>query len=208
MICRKLSHRKTKRRQQRKAARQKNKTLFKKKLLDWFFPQGELFTKKQFHGNTKWIARQLLAQALMWSWQETKNVTDAFVHTQEICEGLGMKHIAQSYTSMINALDQYADVFIPALRERYQKLAEQVGGSYFHDGPWVLIGFDGSRATAPRTVSNERAFCAPNYGKGKRAKYGKKKSKGMRRKQNQKNKPHPQAPQAWITLMWYNGCGI
>jgi hypothetical protein len=69
----------------------------------------------------------------------------------------------------------------------------------------VLIAFDGSRATAPRTISNELALCAPNYGKGKRAKYGKKKSKGMRRKRNEKSKPQPQAPQAWITMMWHMG---
>jgi len=203
MIRRKQSIRpQDQRSQQHKTTRPKNKTLFKE-LLDWFVPQGELFTKKPFHGNTKWNAEQLVAQALMWSWQESKNVTDAFDQTVETCRDLEMKHIAKSYTSMMNALDQYHDVLIPALRKRYQQLAEQVGGRYFHDGFWVLIGFDGSRATTPRTVSNERAFCAPNYGKGKRAKHGKKKSKGMRRKQNQKNPPHPQAPQAWITMIWH-----
>jgi hypothetical protein len=129
-------------------------------------------------------------------------VTDAFDTTLESCEVLGMKHVAQSYTSMMNALDRYQDVLNPTLRDQHQKLAREVGGSYFHEGPWVLIGFDGSRVTAPRTVSNERAFCAANYGKGKRAKYGKKKSKGMRRQRNQQNPPHPQTPQAWITMMW------
>ncbi len=152
MIRRKQSARKTQRHQQRKASRQKNATLFKK-LVDWFFSPSELFTKKQFHGNTKWIAQQLLAQALMWSWQEAKHVTDAFGHAQEVCEELGMKHIAQSYTSMMNALDRYREVFIPVLRDRYQRLAKEVGGSYFHDGPWVLIGFDGSRATAPSALT-------------------------------------------------------
>ncbi len=180
----------------------KNKTLLKE-LLGWFVPQGELFAKEQFHGNAKWDAEQLVAQAMMWSWQEARNVTDAFDHSLEACEDMGMKNVATSYTSMMNALNQYNDVLIPALNERHQRLAEEVGGSYFHDERWVLIGFDGSRATAPRTVSNERAFCAPNYGKGTRAKYGKKKSKGMRRKQNKQNKPHPQAPQAWITMMWH-----
>lgn len=183
-------------------AQPKNKTLFKE-LLNWFVPQGELFTKEQFHGNTKWDAEQLVAQAMMWSWQEARNVTDAFDQTLEVCEELKMKNVAQSYTSMMNALDQYDDVLSPILRERHQKLAEEVGGSYFHDERWVLIGFDGSRATAPRTLSNERALCAPNYGQGSRAKYGKKKSKGMRRKKNEQNKPHPQAPQAWITMMWH-----
>jgi len=193
---------KNRHRQQHETARPKNKTLFRE-LLAWFVPQGKLFTKGQVHGNTKWKAEQLVAQAMMWSWQEAKNVTDAFDQTRENCKDLGMKRIAKSYTSMMNALDQYGNVLIPVLRERLQMLAEEVGGPYFREGLWVLIGFDGSRATTPRTVSNERAFCAPNYGKGKRAKYGKKKSKGMRRKRNQENKPHPQAPQAWITMMWH-----
>ena len=70
-------------------------------------------------------------------------------------------------------------------------------------GGWVPIAFDGSRSTAPRTESNEQALCAPHYGNGQTAKYRKKKSKGMRRKKNEKNKPQPQEPQAWITLLWH-----
>ena len=84
-----------------------------------------------------------------------------------------------------------------------QTLAEDVGGERFGTLSWVLIGFDGSRISAPRTQSNERAFCAPNYGKGKKAKYGKKKSTGMRRTRNKQNPPQPQKPQAWITMMWH-----
>jgi len=174
-------------------------------LLNRFLPEGELFGKDQFHGNVKWVAEQLLAQTLVWSWQETKYVTDAFVHAHEVCEELGMKRVAQSYTSMMNSLNRYRTVFVPTLRAQFQTTAADIGGHHFRNRGWVLIAFDGSRATAPRTVSNERALCAPNYGKGKRAKYGKKKSKGMRRKRNKQNKPHPQAPQAWITMMWHMG---
>ena len=174
-------------------------------LLNWFVPEGELFAKDEFHGNTKWNPEQLAAQALIWSWQETKHVTDAFDHTREVCEDLGLKKTAMSYTSFMNTLDRYDDVLGSRLRERYQALAEEMGGRFFRTGEWVLIGFDGSRATAPRTVSNERAFCAPNYGHGKRAKYGKKKSQGLRRQRNEQHKPHPQAPQAWITMMWHMG---
>jgi hypothetical protein len=105
--------------------------------------------------------------------------------------------------SFMNALTRYDEIFVPRLREHYQTLAEEVGGRYFRTDGWVLMGFDGPRATAPRSVSNEQALCAPNYGKGKRAKYGKKKSQGMRRRRNQQNPPQPQAPQAWITLMWH-----
>lgn len=200
------SPRRNKRRDEarREQARCKNKTLLFE-LLQWFVLGGGLFSKKEFHGNTKWHPQQLAAQALIWSWQETKNVTDAFDQTLEVCGDLGLKNTAMTYTAFMNALDRYKDVFVPRLRDQYQTLAEKVGGQYFRTNGWVLMGFDGSRATAPRTVSNEQAFCAPNYGKGKRAKYGKKKSKGMRRKRNQQNKPQPQAPQAWITMMWHMG---
>lgn len=198
----KAIHRKHK--QRRPQARQQNKTAVLE-LLHWFVPQGELFAKDEFHGNTQWSPEQLAAQALIWSWQETKYVTDAFEHTREVCDSLGWTKTASSYTSFMNALHQYDDVFVPRLRERFQTLAEEVGGRFFRTGRWVLIGFDGSRATAPRTVSNERAFCAPNYGQGKRAKYGKKKCRGLRRRRNKQNPGHPQAPQAWITMMWHMG---
>ena len=192
----------SKRQQQAGPGQVRNKTLFRE-LIEWFVPQDELFAKEEFHGNIKWNPEQLAAQALIWSWQEAKNVTDAFDQTLEICDDLGLKKTAMTYASFMNALNRYDDRFRSRLREQYQSLAEQVSGRRFRTGGWVLIGFDGSRATAPRTVSNEQAFCAPNYGNGKRAKYGKKKSKGMRRQRNEKNKPQPQAPQAWITMMWH-----
>jgi hypothetical protein len=200
----KESARKNKRRQQRRREqrRYKNKTVLIE-MLKCFVLVGELFAEEEFHGNTKWRPEQLAAQAVIWSWQETKNVTDAFDQTLETCEDSGLTQTAMTYTSFMNALHRYDEVFAPRLREHFQKLAEEVGGQYFRTHDWVLMGFDGSRATAPRTASNERAFCAPNYGKGKRAKYGKKKSKGLRRKRNKQNRTQPQAPQAWITMMWH-----
>ena len=197
-----LRRKQARRKQKRKAVARKNKTVLFE-LLKWFVLWRELFPEEEFHGNTKWKPGQLVSQALIWSWQETKNVTDAFDQSLEICKDLGWKHTAMTYTSFMNALDRYNNVFAPRLREHYQTLAEEVGGRYFRTNGWNLIGFDGSRATAPRSLANEQAFCAPNYGNGKRAKYGKKKSKGMRRKRNEQNKPQPQAPQAWITMMWH-----
>lgn len=190
-------------RQRRPRVRCRNKAHFVD-LLRWFLPQGELFSQDEFHGNTRWSPEQLAAQALIWSWQETKHVTDAFAHAREVCEELRWKRTAMTYTAFMNALNRYDHVWMRCLRNRCQALARQVGGRWFRRDGWVLIGFDGSRATAPRTASNERAFCAPNYGHGKR-KYGKKKSKGLRRKRNQQHPPHPQAPQAWITMMWHMG---
>lgn len=172
-------------------------------LLGWLIPQGKVFIKASFHGNTKWKPEQLAKQAVLWAWQETKNVTDAFQMTLELCQDLEIPHVAKSYTTFINALDRHQEVFALQLGQQYQALAEDVAGRFWRDREWVLLGFDGSRVTAPRTVSNEREFCAPNYGHGKTAKYRKKKTKGMRRRQNEKNKPQPQVPQVWITMMWH-----
>jgi hypothetical protein len=164
-----------------------------------------LCDKNEFHGNVKWDAEQVMAEALIWSWQEAKNVTDAFDQTREICDGLKLSKTIVTYTAFMNALTRYADLFQKRLRDQLQTLAEEVGGERFRTRGWVLIGFDGSRVTAPRTASNERAFCAANYGQGKRAKYGKKKSQGLRRRRNQKHPPQPQEPQAWITMLWHMG---
>lgn len=180
----------------------KNDKLFRE-LIWWFIPPGELFHKSEFHGNVKWVAEEVVAQTLIWSWHEAKNVTDAFDQTREICDDLKLSRTIVTYTAFMNALTRYRQLFHDHLRDQFQTLAEEVGGERFSTRGWVLIGFDGSRISAPRTQSNERAFCAPNYGKSNKAKYGKKKSKGMRRTRNKQNPPQPQKPQAWITMMWH-----
>jgi hypothetical protein len=204
MSRRKRSQRSTSKRRAKENARYENATAFQELVL-WAIGDSGIFADHNFHGNIKWRPEQLAAQALVWSWQETKHVTDAFSHAQEVCGQLEMKEVSKSYTSMMNGLTRYYNVFSSCLGERFQTLAEDVGGELFRTAGWVPIGFDGSRATAPRSVSNERAFCARNYGQGNRAKYGKKKSKGFRRKRNQANPPHPQAPQVWLTMLWHMG---
>ena len=201
MSRRKQSSRIQKRR--REIQRRMNKSVFKA-LVDWLIPIG-LFTEDRFHGNIKWTPEELAVQAVIWAWQDTRNVTDAFVIASEICEDLKIERAARTYTAFINALDRYQGIFGARLGKQIQTLAEEVGGRFWRDSGWALMGFDGSRATTPRTVSNEKEFCASNYGKGKTAKYRKKKTKGMRRRKNEKNKPQPQAPQVWITMMWHMG---
>lgn len=193
---------KKQRRQQQCAA--KNDQLFRA-LIEWFIPPGELFHKSEFHGNVKWNAEEVMAQSLIWSWQQANNVTDAFDQTREICEDLKLSCTIGSYTAFMNALTRYHEMFHNRMCDQFQRLAEDVGGERFRTRGWVLIGFDGSRVSAPRTKSNERALCAPNFGKGRKAKYGPKKSKGMRRTRNKQNPPQPPKPQAWITMMWHMG---
>lgn len=173
------------------------------KLLTWLLPTGVLFTRSEFHGNIKWNPDHLVQQAILWSWQGTRNVTEAFQITLEDCERLKITGGAHTYTTFINALTRYRELLSSRLQEYFQKLAQEVAGRFWRDNGWVLLGFDGSRVTAPRTISNEREFCARNFGKGKTAKYRKKKSQGMRRRKNERCKPQPQVPQVWVTLFWH-----
>ncbi len=182
--------------------RQRNASVLRS-LVAWLIPVGGLFRKNEFHGNIKWNPESLIIQAVIWSWQDARYVTDAFSAACGVCEDLKLEHVAKTYTAFLNALSRYADQFVPALRRRLQALMEEVAGRLWRNGNWVLLAVDGSRTTAPRTVSNERTFCAPNYGKGKTARYRKKKSKGMRRRKNERNRPQPQGPQVWITLIWH-----
>jgi hypothetical protein len=173
-----------------------------RELLTSIIPRGTQFQKSEFHGNVKWCPEEVAIQAMVWSWQEATNVTDAFRQSLEIFEDLKLEGTIGTYTGFMEALTRYRELFHDRVCDRIQMLAEEVVGEQFRLAGWLLVGFDGSRISATRTQSNEQALCGPNYGKGKEAKYGKKKCKGMRRKRNKENPPHPPKPQAWVTMMF------
>jgi len=142
---------------------------------------------------------------LCWAWVECRSATDAFTQAVETCQGIFGSSALSTYQGFMAAMLRWTSPFMDLLWLRLHAKMEEIGGKFWRVGGWVPIAFDGSRSSAPRTVANEKAFCAPNYGKGKTARYRKKKSKGMRRKVNKKNRPQPQEPQAWITMLWHMG---
>jgi len=174
------------------------------KLRKWLFPNDSIFASLRLHGNTSWRPNALVWLGLGWAWAESRNVTDAFDTAVGQCRQLGVASLS-TYQGFMNALvvwtDRLMDLMWPILHQRMQ----QIGTTFWQVGGWVPVAFDGSRNTAPRSQANEKAYCAANYGKGKTAKYRKKKTKGMRRSKNEKNQPQPQEPQVWITLMWHMG---
>jgi hypothetical protein len=117
----KTARRRAKQRSQLKLCPNKTQLI---ELVQWVLPEGAMFSQDEFHGNVRWNPNQLAAQALVWSWQETKHVTDAFDHAQEVCDELGWQQTARSYTSLMNALDRYDQVWMRHLQERCQTLAE------------------------------------------------------------------------------------
>lgn len=171
--------------------------------LGWLFGTGNMFTDLNFHGNTGWRAWDLAMQALIFSWSEKRFVTDAFSESHKRCRQLGHAATVATYQGFMRALASSLGVLMPVMFLRLQQLMEEVGGRFWLVSGFVPLAFDGGRNDAARTVSNEAEFCAPNFGKGKTAKYRKKKTKGMRRTQNQKNKPVDPKPQVWITMIWH-----
>lgn len=174
-------------------------------LLNWLLPNDSIFSRMRPHGNTKWLPKCLVCLALFWAWSEARNVTDAHAEAAECCRCMYQTVVLGTYQGFMGALVRWTPTFMAILWRVLQMRMEEIGGRFWRVHGWLPIAFDGSRSTAPRTKANEHAFCAKDYGKGKTAKYRKKKSKGMRRKRNEKNKPQPQEPQAWITLLWHMG---
>jgi Transposase DDE domain len=174
-------------------------------MLRWFLGDGGIFAKLKLHGNTTWRPLNLAWLAFCWAWSESRNVTDAFAQAVEFCQDTSGSSALSTYQGFMAAIVRWTSPFMNLLWLRLHSKMEEIGGKFWRIGDWVPIAFDGSRSSAPRTVANEQALCATNYGKGKTARYRKKKSKGMRRKANEKNKPQPQKPQAWITMLWHMG---
>lgn len=174
-------------------------------LQEQFLPSDSIFADVKFHGNTSWSPRDLVWQALFWSWSECRNVTDAFTDATAWSQKISGAKPLSTYQGFMGAMTRWTATFIPLVWTILQARMEEWGGEFWRIDGWVPIAFDGSRSTAPRTAANEKAFCAAHYGTGKTARYRKKKSKGMRRKKNERNRAQPQEPQAWITLLWHMG---
>lgn len=175
-----------------------------RQLADWLLPVG-IFAKLRLHGNTKWLPTHLVFLAFVWTWTEARCLTDAFTQASEVARPLFGLPVVRSYQGFMRALVTWSPTLVRLTLDLVRQRMEEIGGRWWRIDGWVPIAFDGSRSSAPRTRSNEAEFCAANHGKGKTAKYRKKTTKGMRRKQNAKNKPQPPAPQLWITLMWHMG---
>ncbi len=175
--------------------------------MSWFVQKGS-FDRLSAHGNTSWSPSALIIHALLWVWSDAEKLTDAFDDSRDQSHKLFGKAALTTYQGLAGALQTWTAMFMPMLQRRAHQLMQQIGGKHLRVGKWCAIGMDGSRTSTPRTVSNEDAFCAKNYGAGKTAKYRKKKTKGMRRKRIEQAKPQPQGPQIWVTLMWQIGLGL
>jgi hypothetical protein len=170
--------------------------------VSWIVDQ-EIFKHLKLHGNTKWVAAELVVLAVLWVWSDHPCLTGAFAEAYEWSMKMFGHAAVGSYQALTGALVTWTPQLLPLLWSRLHVLMEQCGGKYWRIGKWLPLAIDGSRVSTPRTEANEKAFCAKNYGHGTTAKYRKKKSKNMRRRQ--KAHPQPVKPQMWVTLLWHMG---
>ena len=171
----------------------------------WLLSEESIFAKIKLHGNTKWLPKSLVCLALLWAFSEARHLTDAYAEAVLCHQSMFGSVIPGTYQGFMGALARWTETLMAVLWPILHQRMKEIGGPFWRIGGWVPIAFDGSRSSAPRSRANEAAFCAKKYGKGNTAKYRKKKSKGLRRKKNEKSKPQPQEPQAWITLLWHMG---
>jgi hypothetical protein len=169
--------------------------------LVWLVDAG-IFNRLTFHGNTKWLPVDLVVLAVMWVWSDNATLTVAFAEAARWAASLFGSVAIQSYQGLTGALVTWTPQLLPLLWERLHQRMEECGDGHWRVGRWLALAVDGSRISTPRTVANEKAFCAPRYGKGKTAKYRKKKRSGQRRRCR---KPEPVKPQIWTTLLWHLG---
>jgi hypothetical protein len=164
----------------------------------------DLFDSVALHGNVAWQAVDLVFLTLVWVFSDDKTLTGAFAEAHRwSMQVLGRAAIG-TFQGLLKALTGYTAALLPLLRQRFHALMAKHAGAHWRIGRWLALAVDGTRVSVPRTKENEQAFCAPNYGAGKTARYRKKKGKNQRRRKK-KSKPQPVKPQMWLTLLWHMG---
>ena len=111
-----------------------------------------------------------------------------------------------TFQGLLKALVVWTAKLLPLIEEQLHRLMEEHGGKHWCVGRWLALAVDGSRISVPRTKENQKAFCAPNFGKRPTAKYRKKKRRAREiRRRRSKKKAQPVKPQIWLTLLWHMG---
>jgi len=164
----------------------------------------ESFGDLKLHGNTKWLVCDLVVLAVLWVWSDHRTLTGAFAEAYAASLSMLGRAAVDSFSGLMWALVSVTEELLPLLWVRLQFLMERCGGEHWRIYGWLPLAVDGSRVSTPRTAENEKAFCAPNFGRSRMAEYRRKKrrQKGAARR---RKKAQPPKPQIWLTLLWHMG---
>jgi hypothetical protein len=169
--------------------------------LAWFVQRVSLISLK-LHGNVSWTPGPLVVLAVLWVWSDQSTLTGAFGDACRSARTMFGGVAVTSFQGLMGALRSYGPQLLPAVWAHLQGLMEEHGGEHGRIGRWLPLAVDGSRISTPRTMSNEQAFAAKNYGQGGR---GKNRTKWKNKKRRSKRLSEPVKPQIWLTLIWHMG---
>lgn len=172
-----------------------------RKALVWVI-NDRMFANVRMHGHTRWNPKQIVILAVLWVWSDKSTLVRAFIHARRLSLAMFGSVGVTTYQGLMGALKRWSTVLLPKTQKRLQDLMEDVADEHWRIGLWVPLAVDGSRVSTPRTKSNEKAFSAKNYGKGREAKSRRSWKNKKRRTQK---RPAQVKPQMWITLIWHMG---
>jgi hypothetical protein len=175
--------------------------------LRWVVDAG-IFDELKFHGNTGWKPVELVILTVVWVWSESSTLTGAFQEAHRWSMKVLARAALGTYQGLMGALVTWTERILPLLWGRLHALSREHGGDHWRIGLWVALAVDGSRIDAARTKANERAFCAPNYGRSRTADYRRRKRRRQGRPQRRRRRQRKAAavkPQVWLTLIWHMG---
>lgn len=162
----------------------------------------KMFATMELHGNTKWMPKHLVILAVLSAWSDASRMTDRFDTAARLSQRLFGVLAIDTFQGMVRALVVHGPFLIACLWSRFQTLMQEVAPQHYRIGKWLPLAVDGSRFSTPRTLSNEKAFAAKKYGKGKMARS---RAKWKNKRRRSKKLSAPVKPQIWLTLIWHMG---
>ena len=93
--------------------------------MEWVV-DASIFQDMRTHGNTNWIAKELVMLAVLWVWSEKSQLTAAFGEAIVWSQRLIGRAAVGSYQALTNALVTYGGQLVPLL---WNRLAAADGGS-------------------------------------------------------------------------------
>jgi DDE family transposase len=169
--------------------------------LHWVI-DAAVFRDVRRHGNTTWTVVPLVSLAVLWVWSDRPTLTEGFAQAHQLALRLFGTAAVRTYQGLTKALLTWTDRLLPLLWEQLHQRMEECGAAHWRLGVWVPLAADGSRVSTPRTASNETAYSARTYGRGKTARSRKNWANQRRRR---KKLGQPVRPQIWLTLVWHMG---
>lgn len=161
-----------------------------------------MFASIPLHGNTKWLPKNLVILAVLAAWSDAPRMTDRFARAARLSQRLFGVAAINTFQGMVRALVTHGPSLVICLWSRFHELMSDVAPQHYRIGKWLPLAIDGSRFSTPRSVSNEKAFAAKKYGKGKMAKS---RANWKNKRRRSKRLSAPVKPQIWLTLVWHMG---